>query len=130
MQLEKCFDVEHHHQGMLADGVTSYEVALGPDGVKWTTAPTDLLYEASTHKENADRLLALCQKQMETLEAQKADWKTVHNHLKALEALAPQDGRSIGFMEIGKIIKDLFKPENNLTANIAEMFQIAERNAR
>jgi hypothetical protein len=129
MQLEKCFEVEHYGKLMLAGG-EHYEVAIGPDDVLWNNAPSLALYEASVHKENADKLLALCELQMDTLEAHKADWKTMHSHLKALEALAPQDGRSIGFVEIGKIIKDLFKPENNLTANIAEMFQIAERNAR
>ena len=85
--------------------------------------------EALPPDHEKERLLCICEKQMDCIERYKKDWKTVFGHLQTLASVSSKTGK-INLGSILKIAQEALKEDNPLQAAIQEMYEISERNAR
>lgn len=76
-----------------------------------------------------ERLLAICEKQMDCIESYKKDWKTVFGHLQKIASVSSKSGK-LNMGNLFKIATEALKPDNPLQQAIIEMYEISERNAR
>jgi hypothetical protein len=75
-----------------------------------------------------DRLRIIAENQMQLIEQHKADWQTVLDSLKDLAAIT--DGKET--ISMGWLLKKLpamLKDENGLSAKVATIYNLAQKNA-